>query len=131
MTDAAKAFTPDDIEDFWETHAMDNPGCESCRWLAAITDLGAPGGALSAQPHLDAAWGRAESALPSGWLIWSLARETVNGRRPSDVYWRAVAGKEIDAYVDPLVVAGVGLSPVAALDALAAALASPYLEAGS
>lgn len=44
----AQAFAPDEIEDFWSTHAMDNPGCDTCRWLATITDLGAPGGTLDA-----------------------------------------------------------------------------------
>lgn len=61
----AQPFTPDEIEDFWATHAMDNPSCETCRWLATITDLGFPGGhdaALSTTPAPD------YDAMERAWL---------------------------------------------------------------
>ena len=71
---------------------------------------------------LDAAWSAAEEALPEGWMIWSLARETDNGVRPADLAWRAIAGKEADDHIDPFVAFATGSTPTAALRALAAVL---------
>lgn len=43
--DDAQAYTAVEIAEFWETHAMDNHDCATCRWLATISDLGSPSGA--------------------------------------------------------------------------------------